>query len=75
LHIKDPKGDELYLKFLANALPAYDAGKKAGKTPAQLLNPDSPDYIGKSITNYKRPHERVVQMLCATSQGCCGCGV
>jgi hypothetical protein len=55
LHIKDPKGDELYLKFLANALPAYDAGKKAGKSPAQLLNPDSPDYIGKAITNYKRP--------------------
>jgi hypothetical protein len=55
LHIKDPKGDELYLKFLANALPAYDAGKKAGKAPAQLLNPDSPDYIGKAITNYKRP--------------------
>lgn len=55
LHIKDPKGDELYLKFLANAMPAYDAGKKAGKTPAQLLNPDSPDYIGKAITNYKRP--------------------
>lgn len=55
LHIKDPKGDELYLKFLANALPAYDAGKKAGKSPAQMLNPDSPDYIGKAITNYKRP--------------------
>lgn len=55
LHIKDPKGDELYLKFLANVLPAYDAGKKAGKSPAQLLNPDSPDYIGKAIANYKRP--------------------
>lgn len=55
LHIKDPKGDELYLKFLANALPSYDAGKKAGKTAAQLLNPDSPDYIGKAITQYKRP--------------------
>ena len=55
LHIKDPKGDELYLKFLANVLPAYDAGKKAGKTPAQLLNPDSPDYVGKSVEQYKRP--------------------
>lgn len=55
LHIKDPKGDELYLKFLANALPSYEAGKKAGKTAAQLLNPDSPDYIGKAITQYKRP--------------------
>jgi hypothetical protein len=55
LHIKDPKGDEQYLKFIATAWPAYDAGKKAGKTPAQLLNPDSPDYIGKAIVNFKRP--------------------
>jgi len=58
LHIKDPKGDELYLKFLATALPAYEEGKKAGKTPAQLLNPDSPDYVGKAITQYKRPMDQ-----------------
>jgi hypothetical protein len=49
LHIKDPKGDELFLKFMAQAWPAYDAAKKAGKTPAQLLSPDSPDYIGKGM--------------------------
>lgn len=55
LHIKDPKGDELYLKFLANVLPSYDAGRKAGKTAAQLLNPESPDYVGKAIATYKRP--------------------
>lgn len=55
LHLKDPKGDELYLKFLAQAWPAYDEGKRAGKTPTQLLNPDSPDYIGKSISAFKRP--------------------
>lgn len=55
LKLPDPKGEELYLKWLANSLPAYEEGKKAGKTPAQLLNPESPDYIGKSIANYKRP--------------------
>jgi len=55
LHIKDPKGDELYLKFLAQVLPAYDAGRKEGKSPTQLLNPDSPDYIGKTISGFKRP--------------------
>ena len=54
LHIRDPKGDQLYLKFMVQALPAYEQGKKAGKTPAQMLNPDSPDYIGKSITTFKR---------------------
>lgn len=55
LHLKDPKGDELYLKFLAHALPAYDAGIKAGKTPAQMLDPDSKDYLGASIKSFGRP--------------------
>lgn len=55
LHIRDPKGDELYLKFMAQALPAYDAGRKLGKTPSQLLNPESPDYVGKVIAGFKRP--------------------
>ena len=58
MHLKDPKGDELYLKFMADALPAYDKARKEGKTAAQLLNPDSPDYIGKSITRFRRPMEQ-----------------
>lgn len=56
LHTKDPKGDELYLKWLAHALPDYDAARKAGKSPQELLNPDSPAYVGKSITQFKRPN-------------------
>jgi hypothetical protein len=55
LHFKDPKGDELYLKFLAQALPAYDAAKAGGKSAAQLLDPDSPDYLGRNIATFKRP--------------------
>jgi muramidase (phage lysozyme) len=55
LGVKDHKGDELYLKFMAQALNSYDAGRKAGKPATALLNPDSPDYIGKSIQNFKRP--------------------
>jgi hypothetical protein len=55
LHIKDPKGDELYLKFLAQAWPSYDKGRKDGKSPEQLLNPDSADYVGKIIPTFKRP--------------------
>ena len=58
LHIRDPKGDELYLKFMAQALPLYEAQRRDGKTPAQLLNPDSPDYVGKIITNFKRPMDQ-----------------
>jgi len=53
LKIPDPKGQDRYLKFQAAAFAAYDEGKKAGKTPQQLLNPESPDYIGKLIDRFK----------------------
>lgn len=51
MHMKDPKGSENYLRFMAYALPAYDAGRKDGKSPMQLLDPKSSDYIGKVIDN------------------------
>jgi hypothetical protein len=60
---KDPRGDELFLKFMAHALPAYEQGKAQGKSAIQLLNPDSPDYIGKGIPSFKRPlNERIADM-------------
>lgn len=55
LHIKDPKGDELFLRFLAKVLPEYDQQLKAGKSAADLLDPGSKDYLGASITSFKRP--------------------
>jgi muramidase (phage lysozyme) len=58
LHIKDPKGDELYLKFLAQVLPQYDAQRKAGKSAPELFNPDSPDYLGKAISGFRRPMDQ-----------------
>jgi hypothetical protein len=58
LHIKDPKGDQLYLRWLAQALPAYDEARKAGKSAVSLLNPDSPEYVGKSISGFKRPMDQ-----------------
>ena len=55
LGIHDPKGDELFQRFQVQAFQAYDEGRKAGKSPYVLLNPDSPDYVGKSVSQYKRP--------------------
>jgi hypothetical protein len=55
LNIRDPKGDELFLKFQAQVFADYDKARKEGKSAATLLNPDSPDYIGKSIATFKRP--------------------
>lgn len=57
LKLPDPKGEQLFLKFQAQVLPAYDAARKAGKSAAQLLDPDSPDYIGKSIKQFARPRD------------------
>lgn len=54
LHIRDPKGEELYLKFMGQFFPAYDKAKAEGKSPAALLNPDSPDYLGKAIAGFRR---------------------
>lgn len=56
---KDPRGDESYLKFLAYATTAYDKGKGDGKSAIDLLNPDSVDYIGKSIGNFKRSQQQI----------------
>lgn len=61
---KDPKGEQLYLRFMAQALADYDKGKKEGKSASALLNPDSPDYIGKSISTFKRkPAEMFADMM------------
>ena len=52
--VQDPKGEELHSKWMAIALNDYNAGVKAGKTPTQLLDPESPDYVGKSIAMFQR---------------------
>ncbi|MFA7278772.1 MAG: hypothetical protein WC100_01645 [Sterolibacterium sp.] len=52
--LRDPKGEELYLKWMQLALPAIEKGKAEGKNYTQLYNPESPDYIGKSIPMFKR---------------------
>lgn len=53
--IQDPKGDEQFLKFQAQFWPQYEAGRAAGKAPADLLDPASKDYLGKAIGQFKRP--------------------
>jgi hypothetical protein len=53
LKIRDKKGGERFIDFMAAANAAYEAGKSGGKTPAQLLTSTSPDYIGKLIDNFK----------------------
>jgi hypothetical protein len=55
LKLRDPKGDENFLKFMAQATALYDKGKASGLTAAQLLDPESKDYVGRIIENFKSP--------------------
>lgn len=59
--ISDPKGQQLHDKWLALTLNDYNSGIKAGKTPAQLLTPQSPDYIGKSISMFQRTPQEIMK--------------
>jgi hypothetical protein len=58
LGMRDPRGDDLYQRFMVQSLADYEKGRKEGKSASVLLNPDSPDYIGKSISSFKRPMDQ-----------------
>ncbi len=53
--IRDRKGDEQLQKFTAWFLPEYSRQRQAGKSAVDLLDPNSKDYLGKAIDQYKRP--------------------
>lgn len=53
LHIKDPKGEELFLRFMIQADAEIDRAKADGKSAPELYSPDGP--IAKSIQSFKRP--------------------
>lgn len=59
--LPDPQGAANYQKFLSQALTDYDTGRKAGKTPAELLTPGKLDYIGNTISNYQRTPQQIMQ--------------
>lgn len=66
--IRDPSGDEQYQKFMTNFLNTYNAEKQKGKTAQQLLNPDSPDYLGRSIRQYTRSNKQIMSDLVRASR-------
>lgn len=69
LGLKDPKGEELYLRFMASAYKAIDAGKSAGKSPQQLYDPASPDYVGKLVAGMKRQPAQYASDLNSANEG------
>lgn len=67
LRIPDPKGERLYTKFMTGVLTEYDRLRREGKSPFQLLNEDSPDYIGKALKPgagfVRTPTQRMSDMM------------
>lgn len=59
--LQDPIGDESLQRFTSWFLSEYQRQRGAGKTPTELLSPDSPDYLGKRITNYVRNPQQIMQ--------------
>lgn len=54
LRIRDPKGDERLQAFMAWFLPEYQRQRSGGKSALQLLDPQSPDYLGKGLAQFRR---------------------
>ena len=69
LGLKDPEGEEELLRFMSWFLPEYERQKQAGKTPSQLLAPDSPDYLGKTIPDYAKDFKQIMKSLTSQISG------
>lgn len=65
--IRDPKGEEHFLGFMASAYDAIAKGKAGGKTAADLYNPESPDYVGKLAKGFVRTPAQIQADLAAAN--------
>jgi hypothetical protein len=59
--IRDPNGDVQLQKFMSFFLPEYQRQRQAGKSAQELLDPDSPSYLGKAIDRFKRSPTQMMQ--------------
>lgn len=57
----DPKATEMYNNFVQDTHIREAQLKQQGKDPSLLYDPNSPDYIGKSIGKYQRSPQQVMQ--------------
>lgn len=57
----DPKGEMRYANFAAHVVPQFLEALDAGKSSSQLLQQESPDWIGKSIPNYVRSQDEITR--------------
>lgn len=56
----DPKGEALFSRFMVQALPQLTTANKNGNLSA-LLNPTSPDYLGKLAQSFSRTPAQIMK--------------
>lgn len=65
---KDPIGDENFQRWHAQFLSDFGEQKQKGKNAKELLNPSSPEYLGKNIDSYIRSNQQIIQDLVKTNK-------
>lgn len=60
---KDPIGDEQMQRWMVQFMAEYKQQRGAGVPAKDLLNPDSPQYLGKTIAQYKRTNQQIMRDL------------
>lgn len=58
---KDPDGEIAMSAFTQYFYDEYESGRKSGKSIKQLLDPASPDYIGKEIPRFKKSAQEIMK--------------
>jgi hypothetical protein len=67
--LQDPIGDENLQRFTSWFLSEYQKQRGTGKSAAELLDPESPDYLGKRIRSYVRgPQDIMKDVLQSATQ-------
>ena len=61
--IQDPIGDTQYQKFMTFYLQEYQRQINKGKSPIELTDPNSPDYLGRYIEDYARSPTQILRDL------------
>lgn len=59
--MSDPDGQENLAKFNSYMIQEIEAQKKAGKPVRELLDANSPNYLGKAIANYRKTPQQIMK--------------
>lgn len=72
LGIRDPGGEMAYANWFMQFSYDYRRQRQAGKTVQELLDPKSPDYLGKSIEAFRRTPQQAVSDMMRSATGAPG---